>query len=250
MLVLQEIESRTELNALQSLYPDEGPLRREKYGKYLEAFEAGKIHDERAILGGNRVGKTLGIGGYEAACHLTGEYPDWWRGHVIDHPGLFWAAGTKGVKVRDVNQKMLLGTLSKGKGMTRATGGLIPARHIGRLTRRSGITDAVDQVTIKHKRGWDNLLTFKSYEEGRSSYEAEAVDFIWLDEEPPKSIYDECKMRILTTAGRILATFTPVEGMTEVVISLLKGSGLMATFNAGTQEAEADMIQQLIEKYT
>ncbi len=250
MLILQELEQRTELGALESLYPDDGPLSREKYWKYTEAFEAGKIHDERAIFGGNRVGKTLGIGGYETACHLTGNYPDWWNGHVIDRPGLFWAAGTTAKKVRDVNQAMLLGKLSKGKGMTRAAGGLIAARHIGRLTRRSGVTDAVDQVTIKHRKGWENLLTFKSYEEGRPSFEAEAVDFIWLDEEPTKAIYDECKMRILTTAGRILATFTPVEGMTEVVIALLKGSGLMAKFNAGTEAAQEEMIDELIEKYT
>ncbi len=152
--------------------------------------------------------------------------------------------------MRDVNQKMLLGTLTKGKGMTRASGGLIAARHIGRLTRRSGITDAVDQVTIKHRKGWDNVLTFKSYEEGRTSFEAEAVDFIWLDEEPSKPIYDECKMRILTTAGRILATFTPVEGMTEVVISLLKGSGLMSKSTGNLQEARDEMIDELIAKYT
>ena len=46
-------------------------------------------------------------------------------------------------------------------------------------------------------------------------------------EEPSKPIYDECKMRILTTRGSILSTFTPVEGMTEVVISLLEGSDLL-----------------------
>lgn len=251
MLVLQELEQRTELGGLESLYPDTGPLRREKYWKYLEAFEAGKVHNERGIFGGNRVGKTLGIGGYETACHLTGNYPDWWNGHIIEHPGLFWAAGTKGVKVRDVNQKMLLGKLSKRKGLTSAMGGLIPSRQIGRLTRRSGITDAVDQVTIKHCKGWDNVLTFKSYEEGRTSFEAEAVDFIWLDEEPSKPIYDECKMRILTTRGRILATFTPVEGLTEVVQSLLKDSGLMATHSgADMDEAHDQMIDELVDKYT
>lgn len=219
--------SLTEQGNLANLYPDEGPLRRELYSKYLDAFRAGTIHAERAILGGNRVGKTLGIGGYETACHLTGLYPDWWEGFVIDRPCLIWAAGTKGVKVRDVNQKMLLGKLQKLKGYTQASGGLVPSRMIQRLSRKSGITDAVDQVTIRHKKGWENLLTFKSYEEGRPSFEAEAVDFIWLDEEPTKPIYDECKMRILTTRGRILATFTPVEGMTETVLSLLEGSELL-----------------------
>jgi phage terminase large subunit-like protein len=95
------------------------------------------------------------------------------------------------------------------------------------LTRRTGVADAVDQVIVRHVNGFENVCTFKSYEEGRSSFEAEAVDWIWLDEEPSKSIYDECKMRILTTRGRILATFTPVEGLTETVLALLEGTDLI-----------------------
>lgn len=226
-LILQELKRRTEADKLQQLYPDEGVLRRELYGKYLEVFAAGVEHNERATLGGNRVGKTLGIGGYETALHLTGLYPDWWVGKRFDKPILCWAAGTKSSKVRDVNQKMLLGALNQRKGYTQASGGLIPAARIGRLTRRTGVADAVDQVVIKHVNGFENICTFKSYEEGRTSFEAEAVDFIWLDEEPSKGIYDECKMRILTTRGSILATFTPVEGLTETVLSLLEGTDLL-----------------------
>ena len=110
-LILRRIQQNTEAAALQKLYPDEGPLRRELYVKYLRMFKAGKVHNERGALGGNRVGKTLGIGGYETALHLTGLYPDWWPGHVYEHPILAWGAGTGNKKVRDVNQKMLLGTL-------------------------------------------------------------------------------------------------------------------------------------------
>ena len=227
VLALRELKRRTESDKLSEFYPDCGPLRRELYVKHIKALAAGKKHSERAILGGNRVGKTAGIGAYESAIHLTGLYPGWWEGHVIDKPSLMWAAGTKSVKVRDVNQKMLLGKLHQRAGFTQAEGGLIPASRIGRITRKSGVSDAVDQVVINHKSGWENVLTFKSYEEGRPSFEAEAVDFIWLDEEMIKSIYDECKMRTLTTRGRILATFTPLQGMTETVLSLLKDSDLL-----------------------
>lgn len=226
-LILQELKRRTESDKLAQLYPDTGPLRREKYAKYIEMFAAGRIHAERAALGGNRVGKTLGIGGYEMAVHTTGLYPHWWPGRVFEEPILAWACGTKASKVRDVNQKMLLGNLTQRKGFTEAEGGLIPASRIGRLTRRTGVADAVDQCIVKHKHGWENVITFKSYEEGRASFEAEAVAFIWLDEECIKAIYDECKMRILTTHGSILATFTPVSGMTETVLSLLEGSEIL-----------------------
>ncbi len=202
-------------------------LRRELYDKYTEFFRMGAVHNERIALGGNRVGKTLGLGGYETAVHLTGLYPEWWEGWRVNHPILAWAAGTKAAKVRDVNQKMLLGSLHQRKGFTQATGGLIPAARIGRLTRRTGVADAVDQVVIRHVAGYENVCTFKSYEEGRTSFEAEGVDLIWLDEECSKPIYDECKMRILTTRGRILATFTPVEGMTETVMAMLADTDLL-----------------------
>lgn len=226
-LLIKEIRRRTEADKLQLLYPDTGRLRRELYGKYTEVFTAGAEHQERCTLGGNRVGKTLGIGGYETAVHLTGLYPPWWDGYRFDRPILAWAAGTKSAKVRDVNQKMLLGSLHQRKGFTQADGGLIPESRIGRLTRRTGVADAVDQVVVKHVNGFENVCTFKSYEEGRSSFEAEAVHWIWLDEEPSKPIYDECKMRILTTRGRILATFTPVEGLTETVLALLENTDLI-----------------------
>lgn len=226
-LCLQELIRRTERDKLAQLYPETGPLRRELYAKHIAMLQAGAIHAERVALGGNRIGKTLSIGGYEAALHLTGLYPSWWKGKRYERPILIWAAGTKTAKVRDVNQRFLLGSLHQRKGFTQANGGLIPAARIGRLTRRTGVADAVDQVIVNHIQGFENVCTFKSYEEGRTSFEAEGVDFIWLDEEPPKPIYDECKMRILTTRGCILSTFTPVEGMTETVLSLLEGSDFL-----------------------
>lgn len=223
-LLLQELKQRTDLGDLANFYPDEGPFRRELYPKHVAMLHAGAEHSERAAMGGNRVGKTVGIGGYETALHLTGLYPPWWEGHRFDRKILAWACGTKSSKVRDVNQRKLIGGLKRIATTTLGMGALIPRRCIGRITRKSGVTDAVDQVVIKHRLGFDNLLTFKSYEEGRTAFEAEAVDWIWLDEEPTKPIYDECKARLLTTRGLILSTLTPVEGMTEAVMGLLEGT--------------------------
>ena len=227
MLVAQELRRRTEKSSLAKLYPDVGPLRRELYPKHQAMFAAGLQHSERCCLGGNRVGKSWSIGGYETALHLSGLYPDWWPGRRYDKPILVWACGTKAVKVRSVNQFFLLGNLVQGVGFTTAAGGLIPGAKIARCTRKSGVSDAIDVAVIKHKLGYENTVQFKSYEEGRTAFEAEAVDFIWLDEEPKRDIYDECKMRILTTRGGILSTFTPVEGMSETVLAMLEGTDLI-----------------------
>lgn len=225
MLIARELYRRTETTGLDALYPDDGPLARNLYVKHLLMFEAGRDFSERCCLGGNRVGKTLSIGGYETAVHLTGLYPTWWEGYRFKKQILGWAGGTKAVKVRDVNQKFLVGQITPDRQLT---GGLIPAAKLKRFTRKShGVADAIDQITVRHTSGWDNVLTFKSYEEGRTSFEAEGIDWIWLDEEPTREIYDECKLRLLTTRGRILSTMTPVEGMTETVLGMLEGTDLI-----------------------
>ncbi len=223
-LILRELRRRTETKGLDALYPEAGTLSRDRYSKHLAMFAAGAEHNERVCLGGNRVGKTFGIGGYETALHLTGLYPSWWTGRRYDKPILGWGAGTKSSKTRDVNQKMLVGAIQPDRQLS---GGLIPQARIQRYTRKTGVADAIDQLHIKHVKGWTNTFTLKSYEEGRTAFEAEAVDWIWLDEEPSRGIYDECKMRLITTGGAMLTTMTPVEGLTEAVVGMLEGTDLL-----------------------
>ena len=64
-------------------------------------------------------------------------------------------------------------------------------------------------------------LNFRSYEQGRGVYEGTSQRFIWLDEEPPMDIYSECLIRTMDSRGRVLITFTPLEGFTEVVMSFM-----------------------------
>ena len=57
--------------------------------KYFRPFEhqrsffATAGSDRRGILAANRIGKTVSTC-YETAMHLTGQYPDWWKGHRFD----------------------------------------------------------------------------------------------------------------------------------------------------------------------
>jgi phage terminase large subunit-like protein len=44
---------------------------------------------------------------------------------------------------------------------------------------------------------------------------------IWLDEEPPSDVYDECLLRLMTTEGMMIGTFTPLSGLSEVVLRFL-----------------------------
>ena len=172
---------------------------------------------ERAAIAANRVGKTWGLGGYETALHLTGLYPEWWEGRRFETPIDWWAAGDTGETTRDIVQLALLGPV--GQFGT----GLVPADCIiGEPTRRSGVSGSVDTARILHRpTGGTSYLAFKSYDQGRRKFQGTAKHGIWLDEEPPAPVYDECLLRLLTTNGLMLCTFTPMEGLSEVALRFL-----------------------------
>jgi phage terminase large subunit-like protein len=207
---------REKRRKLYTLYPDEGALRRELYPKHLQFFAAGREHQERAVIAANRVGKTFGIGGYETALHLTGEYPEWWPGYRFDQPVDWWVAGDTTETTRDIPQLALVGP--PGEYGT----GLIPGECIiGEPTHRSGLSGAVDTVRVRHKSGGVSYLGFKSYDQGRRKFQGTAKHGIWLDEEPPAPVYSECMARLMTTNGLMLSTFTPLEGLSDVVLMYL-----------------------------
>lgn len=220
--LLEEKTRRASRRKLWTYYPDAGPLRRELYRKHLEFFRAGATHRERLMLAANRVGKTEGVGGYETTLHLTGLYPAWWEGRRFKKPISGWAAGKINETTRDIVQKKLFGPITYDGPRKRVAGtGLIPGDLIGDITWKQGVQDLIDTVKIKHASGDWSVLGMKSYQQGRGSFEGTEQDVIWLDEEPPLDIYSECLMRTMTTDGLVLLTFTPLEGMSDVVLAFL-----------------------------
>lgn len=211
-----------------SYYPEEGPLRRDLYQKHLEFFRAGKSYRERCAMCANRVGKSEGMGGYEVALHLTGLYDDvasgWWEGRRFVRPVRFWAAGKTNETTRDIIQSKLFGDVLGSGPTKRVSGtGLIPGDTIGEITWKSGVSNLIDTAQVKHLTGEWSTLGLKSYQQGRGSFEGTEQDGIWLDEEPPMDIYGECLIRTATTNGMIAITFTPLEGMSEVVMQFMPG---------------------------
>lgn len=176
------------------------------------------------MLAANRVGKTEGVGGYEVALHATGRYPDWWPGKTYTENSVrVWVAGDTSNTVRDILQQKLLGPI--GEFGT----GLIPKRSIERVTWKRNVPEAVQDVYIHHSSGGRSVLTFKSYDQQRESFQGTEQDVILLDEEPPIGIYAECLLRTMTTHGLILCTFTPLLGLSDVVLSFLPGGKLPAS---------------------
>lgn len=184
------------------------------YCKHLEFFAAGAAKRERALLGGNRSGKSV-AGSYELACHLTGIYPRWWRGRRFGRPIRAWVAGDTSKTVRDILQAKLIGP--PGQPYL----GMVPVEHRVHQVAHRGLADTIETLWVRHATGEHSTLGFKSYNEGRESFQGTELDVIWLDEEPPMDIYGECLIRTMTTDGLVMLTFTPLRGLSEVVLTYM-----------------------------
>jgi phage terminase large subunit-like protein len=181
------------------------------YPKQVEFHNAGVAKRERALVAGNQLGKTLGAGN-EVAIHATGIYPEWWTGKRFSKPVRGWVSGVTGESTRDNPQRILLGPVG-------AVGsGTIPKSHILKTSAARGVPDAVETALIKHVSGGVSQITFKAYADGREKWQGESLDFVWFDEEPPLDIYTEGLTRTNATKGVVFCTFTPLLGMSDVVM--------------------------------
>jgi phage terminase large subunit-like protein len=198
------------------------------YKKQIEFHNAGAQHDERLLMAGNQLGKTL-AGAMEWAMHLTGRYPDWWKGKVFDAPVRLWSAGVTAESTRDNPQRVLMGVPQRKE--TWGTGA-IPKDALKEWRLAYHMGDALDSVVVRWGGGGDvqqgeSVLSFKSYEKGREKWQGETLDGVWFDEEPPLDIYCEGRTRTVARRGIVMVTFTPLQGMTELVKLFLSEADVM-----------------------
>jgi len=199
---------------LYTYFPESGPVRRELYPRHMDHFKAGAQHRQRLFMAANRVGKTRS-GAYEVAAHATGEYPSWWTGRVFPHRIDVWAAGKDTGTTKNILQKALVGAV--GEDGTLSGGGMIPLDRVIHATRKPHNPGALDTVWVRHNDGGTSIIQFKSYEQGSKSFEGTEQHIVWFDEEPPLSCYSEAVVRTMTTSGLMIVTFTPLQGMSDVV---------------------------------
>lgn len=204
----KEKQRRLLTNRLRSYKP---------YSKQSEFHTAGKTHRERLFKAGNQLGKTL-AGAAETAMHLTGEYPDDWDGLRFDHPIIAIAGSESSELTRDGVQRLLVGPPDREEEWGT---GFIPQRCISDRTRKMGTSNALDTVTVRHISGGYSTLYLKSYDQGRSKWQANTAHFVWFDEEPPEDVYFEGITRTNATKGSVMVTFTPLKGMSAVVARYL-----------------------------
>lgn len=197
----------------------------EPYPKQREFMALGKTNNERLLIAGNQLGKS-DTGAFETYCHLTGFYPVWWEGRRWDRPIKAWVASESTTVSREVAQAKLCGPPGIDSGF--GTGMIPKACFADKPTlARGAVADAYDTIQVYHHnkdgiRDGISTLQFKSYEQGRKKFQGSTIDFIWWDEEPPEDVYTEGNTRWSATGGMCVMTFTPLEGMSTVVLHYLE----------------------------
>ena len=199
---------------VEKLCKIESEIKKRKQNDFLAAYNTGEIvHQKqlafhkcqkrnRWVFGGNRSGKTE-CGAVECVYMARGIHP--FRQNRKDVCG--WVVSLSQQVQRDVAQKKILHYLRRD--------------HIQEIVMLSGRKDSpesgiIDFIRVKNELGGSSVIGFKSCDQGREKFQGTSLDFVWFDEEPPKDIYDECRMRVLDREGDLFGTMTPLKGKTFV----------------------------------
>ncbi len=179
----------------------------------LARYNKGKVHlkqmafhkclkRNRWVFGGNRSGKTE-CGAVETVWLARGIHP--YRSNK-DNVSC-WVVSLSQQVQRDVAQQKILYYLDKNwiEEIVMLSG-----------SKQSASNGVIDYIVIKNVFGGTSRIAFKSCEAGREKFQGTSLDFVWFDEEPPRDIYEECRMRVLDRRGHIFGTMTPLKGLTWV----------------------------------
>jgi hypothetical protein len=164
--------------------------------KHLKQIEFHKCKKRnRWVFGGNRSGKTE-CGAVEAVYLARGIHPYKENKKSVDG----WVVSLSREVQRDVAQRKILSYLNPDW-----------IEDIVMQSGKRGFPDGgvIDYIKIKNISGGVSTIGFKSCDQGREKFQGTSLDFVWFDEEPPKEIYIECKMRILDREGELFGKMTP-----------------------------------------
>lgn len=176
---------------------------------------------ESCLCAANQIGKTY-TGTTLDAFHLLGEYPENYTGHKFDFAPLCWGLGFSMEKARDLLQTALFGKYIGGSFQ----GGLIPKSRIVRWESAMGTPNAMRAVYVMHSSGKESCIQFWSYSQGQHAIMGDVVDWVHVDEEPKDpTIRPQLLTRTINgdkgNGGRIIYTFTPENGRTDLVIMFM-----------------------------
>lgn len=150
---------------------------------------------ERLYIGGNRSGKTVG-GVVEDVYWLRGQHPY----RTVPKPPvkgrIVTVSFTEGIK------KIIIPEILKW----------LPPSDLINGSWEESYNKSERTLTLSN----GSFVELMSYDQDLEKFAGTSRHFTHFDEEPPKDIYTECKLRLLDTRGSLWLTMTPVDGMTWV----------------------------------
>ena len=203
----------------------------EKYATHLAKFldqayewqkQVVRFTKDKTVIGtisANRVGKTEN-GCAIIAQHLTGHYAPWYEGKKFKKPVKVIAACLNSDLNKTVLQAKLFGT-SNWRVKKQIGTAMIPKDLVDLKSAVSARGDGVERINIHHKSGGSSELYFRAYSQGREAAQGVEADVILIDEQPKDDFWEECLTRLATTGGHVICSFTPLEGRTGLVATLL-----------------------------
>jgi len=208
--LLEEKISRNLRNKLTRIYNASYPWQR----KFISSTQN---YDASMLMAANQVGKSR-TGCLIDSYHLLGDYPDDWEGYRFSHAPLIWCLGYSGEKLRDLLQHKIFGRLKDRQ----IEGGYVPAERILDYKSMVGTSGGVKEVMVRHSSGGVSICQFWSYSQGQHALMGDVIDFYHIDEEPEdQEIYPQVLTRTINgdkgRGGRGILTFTPENGVTELV---------------------------------
>jgi phage terminase large subunit-like protein len=147
----------------------------------------------KLLAGGNRSGKSNAGAPYVLKRCIEKPKQKW------------WVSGTTYADSRDIQQRKIYEYLPK---------------HLikyGTYSEANGYTNR--KIILKNS----SEISFKSFDQGRDSYQGEDCDGAWFDEEAPIDIFKEQRLRLLDRNGEFLMTMTPLKGMSQLMNDVLEG---------------------------
>ena len=151
---------------------------------------------ERWAFTGNRFGKTC-MATAETVWHATGEYPEWYpkesRSPIPSRGRIVCVDFINGI------EKIILPELQKW----------MPKAYL----INGSWDDSYEKMKRKLTLSNGSFIELMSFDQEVGSFAGSSLHWVWFDEHGKREIYQENKMRLIDTSGRLWGTLTPIQGI-------------------------------------
>lgn len=185
---LIEMHRRTQEEQIRFFVPNPGAQV-----NFTKLVRSGR---EVAYFAGNKSGKTFTAAALTVIAALGKRASFYEQEPFFDHKIDAWVGSVNYKVQREAVQAEILK--------------LLPNREIKKIHwLQNGAIDRIDLVN-------GSTIGFKTYDQGRESWQGPVKHWIMCDEEPPQDIIKEARSRLTPPGARLLFSLTPLLGMTTL----------------------------------